>query len=81
MAGSLSPVLLQIRRGCAAAALCLVTAPQLAWADDQTSKTSQDFSDFPDFPELSKLHAAAAGDHVQPIPGRLVGTCEPERAA
>src|SRR6201984_2001661 len=41
MAVPSSPVLLPLRRGCAAAALCLMAVPQVAWADDdQTSQTS-----------------------------------------
>src|SRR5580704_1784244 len=34
------PFILQMRRGCAAAAFCLIAAPQLARADDQSSQTS-----------------------------------------
>jgi hypothetical protein len=37
MAVPSSPVLLQMRRGCAAAAICLLAAPQMARADDTAS--------------------------------------------
>jgi hypothetical protein len=40
MAVPSSPVLLQMRRGCAAAVICLIAAPQMARADDQSSQTS-----------------------------------------
>jgi hypothetical protein len=34
------PFILQMRRGCAAAAFCLIAAPQLARADDQSAQTA-----------------------------------------
>jgi len=40
MAVPSSPVLLQMRRGCAATVICLIAAPQTAQADDQSSQTS-----------------------------------------
>lgn len=40
MAVPSSPVLLQMRRGCAAAVICSIAAPQVARADDQGSQTS-----------------------------------------
>src|ERR1700730_6374956 len=40
MAVPSSPVLLQMRRGCAAAVICLIAAPQVGRADDQSSQTS-----------------------------------------
>ena len=35
-----SPVLWQVRRGCAAVVICLIAAPQVARADDQSSQTT-----------------------------------------
>jgi hypothetical protein len=40
MAVPSSPVLLQMRRGCAATVICLIAAPQVARADDPSSQTS-----------------------------------------
>jgi Alginate export len=40
MAVPSSPVLWQMRRGCAAAVICLIAAPQVVRADDQSSQTS-----------------------------------------
>jgi hypothetical protein len=40
MAVPSSPVLLQMRRGWVAAVICLIAAPQVARADDQSSQTS-----------------------------------------
>jgi hypothetical protein len=40
MAVPSSPVLLQMRRGCAAAVICSIAVPQVARADDQGSQTS-----------------------------------------
>ena len=40
MAVPSSPVLLRMRRGCAATVICLIAAPQVARADDQSSQTS-----------------------------------------
>jgi len=54
-----SPVHLQRRRGCAAAMICLIAAPQPTGRMIQSSQTST---------------AAAAGHHVQPLAGRLVGS-------
>jgi Alginate export len=40
MAVPSSPVLWQVRRGCAAVVICLIAAPQVARADDQSSQTT-----------------------------------------